>query len=153
MIDFTTYKNYWEGIKSRIPEIKSVLTVATEHHLSKSIKDISEFPLLVAVIPSADPVSRDIDNVKEMNTALIFVLTKLAESDTTDETYTAAMQQTQEAMKLVKNTIAADFADCDSAYHNVMERLDVNSFHQDPEYNYLGCNGWSLSFKFKSIGY
>jgi hypothetical protein len=32
----------------------------------------------------------------------------------------------------------------------IMRRLDLNKLHTEPEYNYLGCTGWSLSFLLKS---
>jgi len=153
MINIITYRDYWESVKNRVAAIQSCLVVATEHQLGEKITNISEYPLLVAVIPSADPNSRDVDNVKEVNTGFIFVLKKLAESDKTDDSYLEVMNETQLAMQEVKNLVAADFSDCDAPGHEVMKRLDVSSFHQDPEYNYLGHDGWSLSFKFTSVGY
>ncbi len=35
----------------------------------------------------------------------------------------------------------------------LMSRLDLNRMHIDPEYNYYGCNGWSLSFNLQTASY
>lgn len=67
--------------------------------------------------------------------------------------YNDDMDLMQGIMKDIKDFMLNDKVSCESAYHELMSRLNEKSFHQDPEYNYLGCDGWSLSFKFGSMGY
>lgn len=155
MIKPSIYKSYWKHCNSVITELKSYHVVATEEGLGKKIKDIDSdsFPALIAILPSADPNSYDIDSVLEKNQALIFVLMRRGHADKSDAVFIADMDLTQDVMKKVKELMEADYRDCDSLYHETMARLNIGSFHQDPEYNYLGCDGWSLSFSFDTIGF
>lgn len=153
MVNIRTYKEYWADMVTRVPELKASHIVAIESQLQKIISDIPEFPIIVATVPSADPDSRDEDNTGETNSALIFVLKRVNENDRTDDNYIDDMALMQNIMKQIKDNMLADKVDCDAGYHDIMSYLDVKSFHQDPEYNYLGCDGWSLSFKVGSVGY
>ncbi len=78
MIKPSDYKSYWNHALEEIDGLKASFIVATEAGLSKKIKDISsdQLPFLVAVLPSADPKSPDVDNQVEENQTIIFVLTK-----------------------------------------------------------------------------
>ena len=153
MINIRTYKEYWEGMVSRIDDLKGSVLVATEHHFKNKVSNLKDYPVLVAVIPSSDPSSKDVDNIQEKNTGLIFILKKISASNVNDENYIDDMELLQNVIKEVKELMVSDYTDCSSEYHQEMERLDVNSFHQDPEHNYLGHDGWSLSFNFNSLGY
>lgn len=95
----------------------------------------------------------DSDSVLESNQCLVFILGKRPVSDKTDDTLISDMSITQSAMQQLKNLMLADRNDCDAEFHDVMKRLNVMSLHQDPEYNYLGCDGWSLSFEFDTLGF
>lgn len=153
MVNIKTYRAYWEEMVNRIEELKASYLVANEAQLKDVAGNIDEYPILVATVPSANPDSRDSDNTAEINTGLLFVLKKVAASDRTDDTYLDDMELMQDILKDVKELMAADYEDCDVAGHAVMHSLQVNSFHQDPEYNYLGHDGWSLSFRFGSLGF
>lgn len=155
MITINDYRNYWKHAVFEIADLKSYHLVATEEGLGKKIKDLkaSDFPAVIAVIPSANPDSRDVDNVKEINQALIFVLIRRGAADRSDEVYVTDMDLTQAVMKDIKQLMTDDKSNCDSEYHEHMKRLQVGSFHQDPEYNYVGCDGWSLSFEFETEGF
>lgn len=155
MIGISTYTDYWKHCVEEIDSLKSYHVVATEEGMGKKIKDISsdQFPALIAVIPSATPHTSDVDSVIERNQALIFILIRRAAADKSDTVFTADMDLTQSVMKAVKQLLTDDHTDCDSKFHVTMKRLKVESFHQDPEYNYLGCDGWSLSFEFDTEGF
>jgi len=157
MITVTNYKNYWDHVVTELtPDgLKKAYVVATEERLTKKINDLkgSESPFLVAIIPSSDPKSIDDDAVGEVNSGMIFILQKRAHADQDDATFLQDMDTTQAIMKKVKELMQHDKITCSSAYHSIMERLNLSSLHQDPEYNYLGCNGWSLSFQFETLGF
>lgn len=153
MVDIRTYKEYWANMVTRIPELKGSFLVAIETQLQKKISDVAEFPILVATVPSADPDSKDEDNTGETNSCLIFVLKAVAENDRDDANYVDDMELMQGIMKAIKDFMLDDKVNCDATYHELMSNLNEKSFHQDPEYNYLGCDGWSLSFKVGSVGY
>lgn len=152
MVNIKTYKDYWENIASRIGDLKAAYLVANEAQMKDIVANIADYPILVATVPSADPNSRDVDNMSETNTCLLFVLKKVAAADRPPGIDVDSMEQTQSAMAKVKEYMLEDFANCDAPYHNLMQYLSVGSFHQDPEYNYLGHDGWSLSFKFDVAG-
>lgn len=153
MISIKKYKQYWEHILTEVPDLKAMALVATEEGLGKKIKDQKDFPLLVVIIPSSDPRSPDPDNIRELNQGIIFILYHRAASDQTDDNYVEDMDNTQLIMKAVKEAMHTDMAECELEFHPEMKELDTNSFHMDPEYNFLGCHGWSLSFQFLSTGY
>jgi hypothetical protein len=154
MILLTAYDSYWQAKKTAFPAIKSVHLVANEAQLKDVInKPGEQFPMLLATIPSADPESRDVDSISEKNTCLLFILEKVAAADRTAGNYITRMTALQQIMAGIKEEMALDFEGCARPGHAVMQRLDLGSLHQDPEYNYLGCDGWSLSFRFTTLGY
>ena len=153
MISVSDYSAYWQSIKEAIAGLKSAHLVANEAHLKDVINKPGElFPMLLATIPSADPQSRDIDSMAEINTCLIFILDKVAAADRTNANYITKMTQLQEIIKDVKEHMALDYEGCSRPGHTIMQRLELGSMHQDPEYNYLSCDGWSLSFRFTTLG-
>lgn len=155
MISITRFKEYWAHCANDLKAINSYHVVPTEEALGKKINNLkkTDFPVLVAVIPSSNPKSMDSDSVLESNQCLVFILGKRPVSDKTDDTLISDMSITQSAMQQLKNLMLADRNDCDAEFHDVMKRLNVMSLHQDPEYNYLGCDGWSLSFEFDTLGF
>ena len=46
MIDIKVYREYWEGVQKRIPEIKKVLPVTIDEEMSKTIQGLSKDCLL-----------------------------------------------------------------------------------------------------------
>lgn len=138
---------------ARVVALKQADLVANEAQLGVLVtKPNIAYPLLVATIPSGDPDSRDADSLGEKNSCLIFVLSKIAASDRSGTIDIALMDTLQIAIEQVKLMLIADFTDCSLPGHSVMQRLDLQSMHMDPEYNYLGHDGWSLSFKFTTLG-
>lgn len=151
MVNIRTYKEYWENIAERIGDLKAAYLVANEAQLKDLVANIADYPILVATVPSADPNSRDVDNMSETNACLLFVLVKIAAADRLAGLDIESMELTQNVMKQVKDMMIHDFGDCDSEFHELMRFLNISSFHQDPEYNYLGHDGWSLSFRFDTL--
>ena len=66
MIDIKVYREYWEGVQKRIPEIKKVLPVTIDEEMSKTIQGLSkeECPVLFILIPSGAGASLSADNVR-----------------------------------------------------------------------------------------
>lgn len=75
MIDIKVYREYWEGVQKRVPEIKKVLPVTIDEEMSKTIQGLSkeECPVLFILIPSGTGASLSADNVRE----IIYVLFSL----------------------------------------------------------------------------
>jgi hypothetical protein len=138
----------------RVDGLGSSHLVANEAQLKDIInKPGSQFPMLLATIPSSSSNTRDADAAAEVSTCLIFVLDKAAASDRTTGNYIDKMAQLQQTMQAIKQVMLADYAMCDSPGHQVMKDLALQSLNQDPEYNYLGTDGWSLSFRLETDGW
>ena len=78
MINIKVYREYWEGVQKRIPEIKKVLPVTIDEEMSKTIQGLSkeECPVLFILIPSGTGASLSADNVRENNLCVIFLMSK-----------------------------------------------------------------------------
>ena len=154
MVRIRQYNDYFKGMLLKVPALKSFILVTAESDLMEKIRNISDddFPLLIAVIPSADSIAPDPDNVLEASTCFLYVVKKLIQDSSSDESFLTLMETTQDVFTAVKLQMAADKSNHDTSPH-FMHRMDLNRMHSDPEYNYLGCAGWSLSFNLLTPGF
>jgi hypothetical protein len=150
MVGIKAYKEYWKNMVMRVAALKLAVMVANEAQLKSVVSNIGSYPILVSTVPSASANSKDEDNTGDNNLGIIFILKKVSSNDRSEEAYEDNMQLMQDAMQEVRDNMEADKTDCDATGHQIMKDLDVKSFNQDPEFNYLGHDGWSLSFKFGS---
>lgn len=125
--------------------------VTTESELSRKVPNLktNHFPLLVYVTPSFDPEGKDADNMKEVASMLFFVLKNGRFQSEKESTQQADMDETLSIIKDLKQYLINGFPsnpDC-----VVPNGVIPHSFHIDPEFNYLGCNGWSMSFQIKTV--
>jgi len=124
--------------------------VTTESELSRKVPNLktSHFPLLVYVTPSFDPDGMDADNFKDVATMLFFVLKNGRFQSEKESNQVTDMDETLAITDQIKTYLLNGFPsnpDC-----ALVNGIIPHSFHIDPEYNYLGCNGWSMSFQIKS---
>lgn len=123
--------------------------VTTESQLSKKLGDLkaTQFPLLVVVTPSYGTDARDHDNVRDIPQMLFFVLKRNKFQSATAATEIADADETLEISRQLKSYLINGFPgqhDC-----VIPAAIEPNSFNIDPEWNYLGCDGWSISFQMK----
>lgn len=150
MIKIKEYKAYGDTLKTRNSLITKVVLVYTEADLSKKIREITQNDVvLMMVVPSADSQAIDFDNITEKNTHVFYVLMKPDRTDITDTTLLDLMEDTQDIIEWVKNTMLADKTICG----NIMRFLEPNNIHTDPEHDLSGCYGWSISYNLKTIGF
>lgn len=155
MVPVKTYKSYWDDLGTGL-SIDRVLMVSDESELQQQIKDVAlGEKILVAVIPSSDTEAPDVDNIEEVDSCFVFILQKVSFQDIMRDELLDVQQFTQELISSVKEQMTEDFANVntDTPGSKLMRRLVIDKMHTDPEYNYLGCTGWSLSFQLKSIGF
>ncbi len=154
MIRVRDYNNYFEQMCCWIQGLNGFVLVSGEAQFGEYIrqKSTSDFPLLIALIPSADSIAHDPDNILETATCLIYVMKKVESSDQTADSFLDTMEETQQIMQAIKEKMRADRGRHEIFSH-LLERIDLSRMHTDPEYNYLGCNGWSLSFLISTPGY
>jgi len=151
MIKIRDFDTYCKHLQNAISEIDNYVFAATEDHLVKRISDKTGI-ILAAVIPSADPDSLSVDNIKENNIAFLFVVKKLDSSSRTPETELILYEQTQKAITNIKKQLLLDKTN----YQNFpyLHSLNENSIHTDPEFNIFGgYDGWSISLEFVTIGF
>lgn len=160
MVPIRQYRDYWKAMLTRIPAMKRVILVTEESELSNVIKNISDEEIFtVVVVPSAKSRPGDTDNFGMMNTGIVFVLQKLERgsisptNDTSDanDDLIDYLEVSQNVMKSVVDTLKADKDDQDHC--TLMKKLDLNRITVEPEYNYFGSYGYSLSFYFETPGY
>lgn len=123
--------------------------VTTESHLSKKMNELklSQFPLLVVVTPSYNVDAQNSDNVKDISQMLFFVLKRNQYQGANPASEAADADQTLAIVQQIKTFLLNGFPNVrDCIFPSAME---PNSINIDPEWNYLGCDGWSLSFQIK----
>lgn len=153
MIKVNLLKSYFDAMAPRVLATKTIL-VRNETELAQKIKDFANSELfLVVVIPSSDTTARNTDNILEKETIILYAVKKVSHKDQDDTDVISDMIQAQDCITAVKDALLDDAGDCDVPMHEYISRLDFNSMHTDPEYNYLGCDGYSLSFVLTSPGF
>ena len=153
MIKVNLLKSYWDAMAARVGAAQTI-NVRTEGELAQKIKSIKAGDLfLVAVFPSADSSARNFDNILETELIIVYALKKVSRRDQKDEDIIADMLETQLCITAVKNCMLADATNCDAYMHEYLSRVDFNKIHTDPEYRYLECDGYSISFPISSTGF
>lgn len=130
--------------------LNHAIWVTTEAELSRKVPNLkaSQFPLLVFVTPSFEQDAPDSDNAKDVATLLFFVLINGRFQAETEITQQNDMNNTLEIIGKIKQYLLNGFPD--SVPCSIVDGVIPYTFHIDPEFNYLGCNGWSMSFQIKT---
>ena len=149
------YKSLWETIAAQIPGITKVIMVDDEPGLANKIKDIDAASLfLVVVTPSSDLNPENEDNYGDIETCVIYLLIKVNPGDQTEEDIMDERELTQGTMKEIREQMAQYAGMCDGSDASViLKQFMRGKQHVDRERNYLGCNGYSLSFGIKTNGF
>lgn len=148
MISITQLTSVLTALKTACDFDHSML-VATENHIIKRLAD-KEGTVLAMTYPSVDDVSKGIDNVADVDTIFLWAIEKINPSDV-DETSEPIHF---EKMRLIISDIKDYLRDKKLEGCNILQYINENSFHIDPEYQIFGgWNGYSLSFTLKSPGY
>jgi hypothetical protein len=146
MINLTDYENYWESVKNRITEIKSILPVIFNAEMGPKIQSLkdSELPALFFITPSGMTSGQDVDNWEDRSTCVIFLMKHYSPQR---KTAYEVIKELQPLIEKIKGMMIKDKASgC-----NVMDNLDLNSLSTIPEGGlYAMFAGWSLGFDFKS---
>ena len=154
MVKVREYKALWEFIKSSIPGIQHLFMVDDETELTNKISNMADGDIiLVCVTPSIDSQPVDEDNSQDIDSCVVFILQKIAERNVDDEDLMNERENTQELLTAIRTVMYNLMVDhVDDSNHHIMHKLIENKQHIDRERNYIGCNGWSLSFSLKTDG-
>ena len=154
MLLISKYKAYFETLKTRMTDIKSFVLVSEFEELEDYIKNLkkSDFPILVVREPSGDSMGNE-DNQRWKWPCLLYVLEKF---DHTSETYMGRWTAKANLLRiigLVNDKMLEDMHNHtpDGDKLHLMHNLQPDGMHIDPENNFLGCLGYSLSFNLLTL--
>ena len=152
MVRVREYKILWEYIKSIVSGIDHLFMVDDETELTDRISQLSDGDIsLVVVYPSTDSQAFDEDNIPEVDSCVIFILQKIEQRNIDDADLLDEREATQELLAAIRQCMYDLMINhSDDSNHRIMHRLIEGKQHIDRERNYIGCNGWSLSFSLKT---
>ncbi len=144
MINLVKYRAYWEGVSSRVDSITGVLPVTIDEQMGKKIQSLPANSVTLFVFPPlAESDAKNVDNFKEVNKCVVFVMAKY---DPQRRSSFEVLEQTQPIIDEVKNTLLND----QRAGCPVM-RIDAGSIDTAPETELYGrFAGWSMAFNVTS---
>jgi len=130
-------------------DLNHVILVTTESELTKKMQGVKaeQFPIMVVVIPSYDATGVR-DGLSMMAQMIMFVLKKDRAQGATETNQMADMEETLAITNSIAGFLLNGFADYEDCIF--YQGIQPASIHIDPEYNYLGCSGWSLGFTIKN---
>ena len=152
MTDINFLNSYFTNLLGRLraegESFRDLCLVRTESELLGDIKNLpANIYLMAVLIPSSDTKAQNIDNLKEQEIWLIYILEKADPKSETPASRITSITAHQRLITRVKKLIRDDM------YNRVIPcniRPDLNSMHTDPEHLFMGCDGYSLSFKVES---
>jgi len=153
MVPVSDYSALWAYIKTLESRITHLFLVDDESELSKKIEELSDLDVcMVFVFPSADQVAPDEDNISDVDTCIIYILQKVEPRNMNDSDLMTERILTQNVMNSIRS-IMLDISTTHSmgVYHRILKNLIRGKQHIDRERNYMGCNGYSLSFGIRTL--
>lgn len=141
MINLRDYREYWERVADRVPEITEALPVTIDKEMAARIMKIKNDTVTLFVLPpGGESESRNPDAFKEANQCVVFVMEKY---DPQRRKSFDVLETSQKAIEAVKSIMLADLATgCP------VMKFDVSSLNTLPETEfYAGFAGWSIGFR------
>jgi len=145
MILITQIRSYFNSLLTDFDEFNEVIMVFNQSHLTDKIKELSLGIYLIIVIPGAKTKALDEDNVHDPSECLLFVAEKLIEKDIPPDELINRMAVTQVLTERIKTHLLSDKLNHDTPDH-LMHDIEPSGISTEPEFNYLGTYGWSLTF-------
>lgn len=149
MIGIDRLDDFGKAAVEGCEHLKSYVVVSCEAELREHMDKVREYPLLVVVIPQITGDDIGYDNVAERNNALFYVLKPMKEQMTHAQRLDL-WSETQLGMKELKEFIhegrCGDFAD-------MVDDVDFGGRDQQPEYQLVDCQGWSIMFSYSTSGF
>ena len=144
MINLVQYREYWEGVVRRLDSINGVLPVTIDDQMGKKIQSLPADSITLFVFPPlAEYNAKSVDNFKEVNKCVVFVMAKY---DPQRRSSFDLLEQTQPIIDEVKSLLLGD----QRAGCPVM-RVEVDSIDTAPETELYGrFAGWSIAFNVTS---
>lgn len=147
MIGLNQLAKYFRQVQEKISGINSFALVFSQENFTELVKNYvkTDYPVLIVVIPGAKTVAPDEDNIRDASNCLIFLLEALELKNLQKNELFTRMGISQDLMEKVKRQMIDDKHDHAEAGH-LMHDLEPGSLITEPEYNFVGTYGWSLTF-------
>lgn len=145
MIRLKDYKEYWEEIKARVPELTGAMGVTVDEDMAKKIKALPLGSItLFWLPPHAAGSGHNVDAFKEKNLCVVFVMEKY---DPARRETMVVLENTQLAIERVKELILdSQTSGCSPL---TLDSFDLNTL---PETKFFaGFAGWSVAFHARSL--
>jgi len=147
MIGIAELDAFGAGAVEACAGLEEHILISSEAEMKDLLQTVKVWPLLVCVYPSSDGDDVNSDNYAERNTGLFYVVAPMREKFSRAER-TALWQKTQDGMNELKQFIRDAMANQDHEFFEMMSDADFGKRSIEPEYNLLGCTGWSLLFNY-----
>lgn len=141
MINLTEYKEYWERLTKRVPLITGVLPVTVDEAMAKRLTSLKIGSVTLFVLPpAAESEAKNVDNFKEGNQCVVFVMEKY---DPQRRDTWNVLESSQLVVEQLKTQMIEDLASgCP------LMRFDISTLNTLPETQFFaGFAGWSVGFK------
>lgn len=140
MINLQDYREYWERMVPRIPEITGVLPVTIDDQMGKKIQGLlSESVTIFVFPPIVQSAGKNVDDYREKNHCVIFLMAKY---DPQRQSSFDVLIKTQPIIEKIKEVML-----CDLSAGCPILRLDSASMEIAPETELYGrFAGWSIAF-------
>jgi len=146
MIAITKYRELLDFLGANTKFGFEVIKLArTEDELAKIIKDVDDY-MLIGIVPSSDTIAGGVDNIIENDTIVLYIIHKVSDRDRDDSQIEADITIAQQYVYDIKYMLQNLYDHFDHPLNSLVRKIDFNSMHTDPEYNYMGCDGYSISF-------
>ena len=144
MINLAQYREYWECVAARIDSVTGVLPVTIDDQMGRKIQSLPADSVTLFVLPPlAESAARGVDNFKEVNKCVVFIMAKY---DPQRRGSFDVLEQTQPIIDEVKSMLLND----QRAGCPVM-RVDAANIDTAPETELYGrFAGWSIAFNVTS---
>lgn len=146
MVDLQQYEEYWSGIPGRIPQVKKVVPATFDPDMGSLVQGLKaeELPALFFIIPNARGKSPNVDDIREANLCVVFLMDK---TDPQRKGTYQVLKELQPVMEKIKTQMIDDKA----AGCHLLSRLDLSSLSTIPEAGFYSVfAGWSLGFEFET---
>lgn len=140
MINLKDFRNYWEQMLTRVPELRSVEMISVEANMANKVSkiDADRTPTLFYMPPTASAMG-DADAWREENKCVIFIMQKY---NPNRQTSAEVLEQVQPVVEAVKRLLVQD-----AGVPCLLPRINAASIDTLPETEFFAnWAGWSVAF-------
>ena len=140
MIILEDYRQYWEEVKKRVPELTEVLGVTVDENMARTIQKLPSGSItLFWLPPNANGKGKHVDDFRDRNQCIVFVMEKYDPSrrETMD-----VLSSTQKTMERVKYLLL----DSQRSGCTPVRLADMDLSTMPETKFFAGFAGWSLAF-------